>query len=100
MTRLDMDDARMTRLIYNMSSEDTLSLGVRTRLKLKSMRKFSLDRRQKNGNSYSIMSTYKKEIKAWLQLKNSDGDGFHKFYNFSVKVSQNQENGIHWTLLI
>ena len=31
------------------------------------------------------MSMYRKEIKAWPQLKNGDGGSFQKFYNFLVK---------------
>ena len=37
---------------------------------------------QKYGNPYSIMSVYKKEIKAWPQLKNGDGGSFQKFLIF------------------
>ena len=40
---------------------------------------------QKHGIPYSIMSMYRKEIKAWPQLKNGDGANFQKFYNFLVK---------------
>ena len=40
---------------------------------------------QKYGNPYSIMSLYRKEIKAWPQLKDGDGGSFQKFYNFLVK---------------
>ena len=39
---------------------------------------------EKYGNPYSIMSMYRKEIKAWPQLKNGDGASFKKFY-FLVK---------------
>ena len=40
---------------------------------------------QKYGNPFSIMSMYRKEIKAWPQMKNGDGGSFQKFYNFLVK---------------
>ena len=40
---------------------------------------------QKYGNPCSIMSMYRKGIKAWPQLKNGDGGSFQKFYNFLVK---------------
>ena len=40
---------------------------------------------QRYGNPYSIMSMYRKEIKAWPQLKNGDEGSFQKFYYFLVK---------------
>ena len=40
---------------------------------------------QEYGNPYSIMSMYRKEIKAWPQLKNGDRGSFQNFYNFLVK---------------
>ena len=40
---------------------------------------------QRYRNPYRIMSMYRKEIKAWRLLKNSDGGSFQKFYNFLLK---------------
>ena len=57
---------------------------------------------QKYGNSYSIMSMYRKEIKSWPQLKNGiqvTSRSFIIFY-WSVKASQDQKNGTHRTLQI
>ena len=48
------------------------------------MEKALLER--KYGNPYNIMTMYRKEIKAWPQVKNDDdADSFQKFCNFLVK---------------
>ena len=40
---------------------------------------------RKYGIPYNIMTMYRKEIKAWPEVKNGDADSFQKFCNFLVK---------------
>ena len=50
---------------------------------------------QKYGNPYNIVGVYRKEIKSWPQIRNGDGKSYQKFYNFLVRTSPREENGIH-----
>ena len=40
---------------------------------------------QKYGNSYNIMSVYRKEIKSWPQIRNGDRERYPTFYKFLLK---------------
>ena len=52
----------------------------------------------KYGNPYNIMTMYRKEIKAWPQVKNGDADSFQKFCNFLVKC-ENITQASQWNPL-
>ena len=53
---------------------------------------------QKYGNSHSIIAAYRKEIKAWLQLKPADGAAFQKLHNFLIKC-ESATYGQTWNAL-
>ena len=50
------------------------------------------------GDQHTILSTYKKEVKAWPQIKFGDAAEFWKFYNFLLKC-QSIIGGYKWNAL-
>ena len=53
---------------------------------------------QKYGNPHSIIAAYRKEIKAWPQLKPADGAAFQKLHNFLIKC-ESATYGQTWNAL-
>ena len=53
---------------------------------------------QKYGNPCSIIAAYRKEIKAWPQLKPADGAAFQKLHNFLIKC-ESATYGQTWNAL-
>ena len=53
---------------------------------------------RKYGDPYNIMTMYRKEIKAWPQVKNDNADSFQKFCNFLVKC-EGITQSIRWNPL-
>ena len=50
------------------------------------------------GDQHTILSTYKKEVKAWPQIKFGDAAEFWKFYKFLLKC-QSIIGGNKWNAL-
>ena len=50
------------------------------------------------GDQHTILVAYKKEVKAWPQIKVGDEAGFHMFYNFLLKLQSivGGGNGVQW----
>ena len=53
---------------------------------------------QKYGSPRIIIAAYRKEIKAWLQLKPADGAAFQKLHNFLIKY-ESATYGETWNAL-
>ena len=52
------------------------------------------------GNHHKILSSYRKDVKGWPQVKFGDAKAFHKFFNFLLKCeSVSDDTGMRWTPL-
>ena len=93
------DRGRLTRLIKYTSGEArdliqhciqlSSSTGYATAKDL-------LERRY--GNSYTVISAYRREIKNWPTVKGGDATGFRKFHNFLIKC-QSISSSLTWNVL-
>ena len=50
------------------------------------------------GNPHKILSSYRKEVKDWPQVKFGDAKAFRKFFNFLLKCESVSDNQ-HWNAL-
>ena len=50
------------------------------------------------GNPHKILSSYRKELKDWPQVKFRDAEAFRKFFNFLLKCGSVSDNQ-HWNAL-
>ena len=50
------------------------------------------------GNPHKILSSYRKEVKDWPQVKFGDAKAFRKFFNFLLKCESVSDNQ-HWNTL-